>query len=585
MLKDSTKQRLKKGFFSILTIGSAIFYLASCNKNTEQKVDPNPNPGGGGGGQQIEDVQVTIESIVNNYIQENNLQGKIESEHVECLQEIVGDAVKNVDLNSFISTHQNGEAVAVYKFKNTNGQTQLGSTHFDVSPMVEYYLSSNLEELLLMGINEFADTTVSSSLTSKYEEKLAAELDKILNDINTLQYTNVQENEYAVDCGISVSLKTEVLEKLESQNSKNKLLEPVTFGAPREDGSAIITGVDSKGQVWEYYFKLADGKDMPASDFYNQIASGTWDNFTTKKVETDQQYSAPAVEEQKQMVSVSDIFDEVFAGFQFADLKELLNGIAKERLPYDASKVLFAEFNDDKTEVNLYTESTDALNRTALLTITCTGSVVKDIWNYQSIKDVSELKTELLKKYEEQVEENSAQENQIKQNLLSEREKYEEYEKNIQDFDGSKLKYDTICGGTKTQFDDINLFGEKLLENEQNAQVLATYLTNWGGRNIDSQGRFDTGYLQGASGCVVYAENGQIKIYKTDIQVPHYTDSTNESLYQSILNGKYVALNAETTQIDMINTLSFLNEEMPANYQYEEGFEMPFDIYFEDSRR
>lgn len=71
------------------------------------------------------------------------------------------------------------------------------------------------------------------------------------------------------------------------------------------------------------------------------------------------------------------------------------------------------------------------------------------------------------------------------------------------------------------------------------------------GRDFDTN--FGTGYMSAFNMAVVYKEGNNLVIYKTNCIVPWYTNSTNESLYNSFLNGEkdktYKLRNEETTVV------------------------------------
>ena len=585
MAIKKTKTYLFKLFIAGILLLATSLSFVGCDKDKTPVETPNP---GGPGGSQIEDVQTTVEGLVTEYIQDNHLENAIQNENKECLEELVSSIVENLDTESFKAFIKDGSAVAVYKHADENGITRLGSTTFDLSTILQYYLGTDLEDLILFESGEFGDTTVSTSLSDKYNQKFATAMDKVLNDINTTQYSSGQTNEYVADCKVPQDIKEDVLKYLEKNGTK--VGEPVVFGSPRKDGSAIVVGVNQKGEIVEYCFNIEGGYNMIPPAYYNEVGSGA-SEVTSRKLDASSAYVEPGlVYPQKETVQVSELYDNAFQGFEFKDLGGLMNDLAKRELSGWTANVLFAEFDSTKTEITLYAEGVNSRNRTSLLKLSFKsdfGDIVKDIWDYQEIKDMTD---EEIKQYvldalnitETEVEKDSADQTEIEDNLAKERQRLESLGNDIQD--DSKLKLvnrEIMINATETELANVNQYGEKLLEDKKGIEVLRTYLGAWGGRNFDIDNYFNTGYVQGADACVIYIENGKVKIYNADVYVPHYTDSTNETLYKSILDGKFVKLNEETTGIN--NTILF--EENGAKNAAEEGYTYDtVDLFFEDRR-
>lgn len=566
-------------FMVLLSLAVLSFAMVAC--------DGKGGSASGGEYQPPENVQVTVKKLVADYIKEKNIENAIQNEHEECLKGIVSKAVNELDAETFKTFVKGSTVVTVYKYKNDNGRTQLGSMTFAISSYVQYCLGRDIEDILLEEIGESGNTNVPVSLKESYAQKFDSAFDNVLGKINAEQYTSLHTNEYVTDCECPSSIKQEVLHYIESRDSL-KLTEPVVFSSPRKDGSAILVGVDSTGNIWEYHFFVEEGNSLTPVAFYDRVSSGE-STMVSRKIDANSAYTAPDIQlpPPPEMVSVSEIYDKVFEGFQFADLGSLMNDLAERELSGWTAKVLFAEFDNAKTEIALYAEGVDSRNRTSLLKLSFkseSGDIVKDIQEYQEFKDMTD---EKIKQYvldglnitKTEVEKDSAEQTQLESNLTQERQRLEGLGNDIQD--NSKLKLlnrEIMINATATELANVNHYGEKLLEDEKNIEVLRTYLGAWGGRNIDSQHRFNTGYLQGTNASVIYVKDGKIYIYKTDIQVPHYIDSTNETLYQSILDGKLVKLNEQTTEIN--NTIIF-DESYKSATKQTIRFENSLELYCE----
>lgn len=97
-----------------------------------------------------------------------------------------------------------------------------------------------------------------------------------------------------------------------------------------------------------------------------------------------------------------------------------------------------------------------------------------------------------------------------------------------------------------------NDFGEALLNDlGEQGDIIATYVGAMSGRGFDSTGIFGTGYLSDFDVTVVYSDGNQVMIVSTEVVVPWYTNSTNQSQYNEFVseNGRYQLSNTETTTI------------------------------------
>ncbi len=589
MAIKKTKTYLFKLFIAGILLLATSLSFVGCDKDKAPVETPNP---GGPGGSQIVEVQTTVEGLVTEYIQDNHLENAIQNENKECLEELVSSIVENLDTESFKAFIKDDTAVAVYKHADENGITRLGSTTFDLSTILQYYLGTDLEDLILFESGEFGDTTVSTSLSDKYNQKFATAMDKMLNNINTTQYTASQTNSYVEDSDIPASVKNQVLKYLE-ESGHDKLGEPVVFGAPRKDGSAIVVGVNQKGEIVEYCFNIEGGYNMIPPAYYNEVGSGA-SEVTSRKLDASSAYVEPGlVYPQKETVQVSDLYDKAFQGFEFKDLGGLMNDLAKREMGSNNPNVLFAEFDSTKTEISLYAEYTDTVNKIRLLKLTFKsdfGDIVKNIWDYQEFKDMTD---EEIKQYvlgalnitETEVEKDSADQTEIEGDLAKERQRLESLGNDIQD--DSKLKLVNrvfVENGGGEKLDNVNEYGKKLLEDEKDIEVLRTYLGAWGGRVFDTGKDFtqyNTGYAQWCDACVVYVKDGKIYIYKTDVGVPDYTDSTNETRYSSILSGKY-AIRQEETQT--INNAIIFDEGGASSTAEDNYIGYMVDLFLEDRR-
>ena len=136
--------------------------------------------------------------------------------------------------------------------------------------------------------------------------------------------------------------------------------------------------------------------------------------------------------------------------------------------------------------------------------------------------------------YNESDKINKADSDSAKENIQAVIDTYESQISQVGELPNTKVKRESIITSTE---DKINqpAFGAKLCEGKE---VIATYVGAMSTRYLDDQKMFNTGYYTQFNTAVVYKENDTVTIKKDTIYVPYYNNSTNQSLYNSFLEGE-----------------------------------------------
>ncbi|HCE33799.1 MAG TPA: hypothetical protein DEQ88_00220 [Clostridiales bacterium] len=106
---------------------------------------------------------------------------------------------------------------------------------------------------------------------------------------------------------------------------------------------------------------------------------------------------------------------------------------------------------------------------------------------------------------------------------------------------------------------DKEAFGAKLCPDKE---VIATYVGSIGARQLDASRLFNTGYISAFDMIVVVKDGENILIQKNKVIVPNYTTSTNETLYQSFLEGELgIGYKLGTAEITTVNNPVIAEQE------------------------
>ena len=398
-------------------------------------------------------------------------------------------------------------------------------------------LNDELSSVLLKEANLTQNQTVSASEKEQVKQKLfeaSQSVQSQIGEVSSLTYGT--QNSY-----ITGSVR---------QNGSGSVS---VLGAVRSDGSVLLFDVLSDGKLSQSVFKIENAQSMTEDELWQAVTDGSLQPASQSDIDLSAVYAPPAVE----TISFDEIYNEVFgADFTVEDIQTVLTDLAIMIFSNRTNiSVLAVNLNNEFT---IYTDNISSLGRNSISYFTYKGSELEEITNYlsllQQIQNAggwneyinslalsgsiimgSQTYNELLISLQT-----------VKADIEIGKEIFEGFVKN--DFTSTNI----LSATTDTLPAPSNDFGEALLNDlGEQGDIIATYVGAMSGRDFDSTGIFGTGYLSGFDITVVYSDGNQVMIVSTEVLVPWYTNSTNQSQYNEFVseNGQYQLRNTETTTI------------------------------------
>ena len=421
-------------------------------------------------------------------------------------------------------------------------------------------LSFGIEQgtLSVISLNDGALSSVVVSLPEEVVDILNGELSSVL-----LKEANLTQNQ-TVSASEKEQVKQKLFEASQSVQSQIGEVSSLTYGtqnsyitgsvrqngsgsvsvldAVRSDGSVLLFDVLSDGKLSQSVFKIENAQSMSEDELWQAVTDGSLQPASQSDIDLSAVYAPPAVEEK---ITISEIYDQNFADIDFsAQLNDMFVDIVKIGYP-DATSVdpMFYDENGNKTTI--YYEMKES-GRTYFGGLTFPTP--------DGLPSGENLEAVIL----QQLGLNSSTEVPVDETA-----KYVSLIGNaINSYDLSSVVGGLTVADLTNKMYGIatnnslpapsNDFGEALLNDlGEQGDIIATYVGDMSGRSLDADNLFGTGYLCGFQVTVVYSDGNQVMIVSTEVLVPWYTNSTNQSLYNEFVsgNGQYQLRNTETTTI------------------------------------
>ncbi len=394
---------------------------------------------------------------------------------------------------------------------------------------VAEYRDSDAEYLVLSEAGYKADDKVAKEKQSEVDAKFTAAVNAILAKLSNLseEATLVKANEI-----FSEYASDEVIPGFDGIFGCDEFF----LSGVREDGT-VVAFTYTKGSsndplrlqgYQDHVLKVEGRENMTNAEIMAQIKAG---NFTkeTRTIDPSKTYTAPALEEKPvvETTTVGEIYDANFANVDFsAKLEEAFQNICSRRFPSSMTTEPMFYAQDGET-VSLYVNVNDGQD--LLYKLTFNSSF--DITELDKL-DKSEILTKAGLTAATEVEKTNSETTKNKIAAV-----VEEINCNIDviaNLKNSQITRDGIINNTEDNI-DFKAFGEKLCPDKE---VIATYVGAQTGKTNDSAHEFNTGYYTQFKVVVVYLENEEVVVENKLIYAPYYNDSTNESIYNSLLNGE-----------------------------------------------
>lgn len=414
---------------------------------------------------------------------------------------------------------------------------------------INEHLPRDVEGLVLNEAGYKADDKVDQDKQSQVDAEFTLAVNAILARFATIsdEITLVKANEIFSEFSSTTAVPG-------FENCEGIILSDV-----REDGT-VVAFTYTNGTYQDHVLKVEGRENMTDAQIMAQIAAGNFTK-TTRTIDPSKAYTAPAVEQKPvvEYVNFNEVYNEIFGeDFAFTSPTELFNSV----LPVISSdftdnKLLFYVKNEDG--LTLYSEGIDAIGRAVFAKSEYKGSDFEKINKYMTKAEefATGIKTYFETKYEvTNIEVGSLEETVLKNEMNAIKTELDEGATAISSATKSDFSRSKIMTGTKDSV-DRDAFGEKLCPDRE---VIATYVGAMSGRGFNDT--FGTGYVCAFDVLYVYkGENSSIVINQTGVRVPWYTDSTNESLYNSFINGDKYTLFDSTTETIKNATVAKQNEK------------------------
>lgn len=379
---------------------------------------------------------------------------------------------------------------------------------------INEHLPRDVEGLVLNEAGYKADDKVDQDKQSQVDAEFTSAVNAILARFATIsdEITLVKANEIFSEFSSTTSVPG-------FENCEGIILSNI-----REDGTAVAFTYEY-GVYQDHVLKVEGRENMTDAQIMAQIAAG---NFTkeTRTIDSSKTYTAPALEEKPvaETTTVGEIYDQNFANVDFsAKLEEAFQSIYNRGFKNSVGTTMFYSIDDDKISVyyDLYRNNKNSFN---MMKFDLTEEIVEYLT--EDVKTIVLKEAQLNATQEVEKDQSNAYIGDLQLAIDSIGEK-------IAALGDIELKTIETKGYITNTTDNIELddFNEKLCPDKE---VIATYVGAMGNRQMSTSW---SGYSSAFDVVVVYKDDGEdICISEQKIAVPWYTNSTNESLYNTFLN-------------------------------------------------
>lgn len=529
-MKKSKKLWLKLTA-GILTMAGTVTALAACNNTTTNQPD-NPNPVDPNPPEQTISVSLIYDGIGVSM----DTKAMLQNEVVQIAENVYGDA----DVKAYGLKDDDLQVISMVGDELSSVVVSLPQETID-------YLKGDVKDSVLSKAGLTPQQEVKESEKSQIVEKISNAVDYIESKIGAISDLPVGNVNYYT--------KGEATENADKTFS--------VIGPVLEDGTFQIFDISTNGDLYETIISVPGSANKTPEQIYQDYYNGNYIASVSKLIDLNSTYTAPKPidpenpGEVEDEISFEEIYNQVFGeGFVVADAQSLLNDLAERVFSSSKNvKLIAVDIND---AFRIYAEGVDAIGRTALVKGEYTGN------------DLETIKSTLLLLQEidnaggwenyinsfapcEPIEEGSTSHTQLIETLQSIKEEIKAVD-TISALTRSDFSAKNIINATREELPaSSNAFGEALLGNMgEKGTIIATYVGDMSGEILDSAHRFDTGYYTEYNITVVYEKNNQIIISSKTVYNAWYNNSTNESLYNNLLNGNddFLLVGGNTITID-----------------------------------
>ncbi len=503
---------LKKSFVNVvcalILCAVALTQFVACGDN-----GANDSNNGNNGGDTPVINEIEIESV----LEQNSAYANFD------LQTAIEEAILQRVASQFDVTTSNVELLDVQRKNNLTVVAKVSGskivTAYCQNNAFAAYEGADKKDLVLQKADYTAKQKIEQSQKDEANAKITQAVNEVVATIEQLGNADFDKTNVILD-GFS--------DEKYIPDSLKSACDFAFLGKVREDGTVIAITL-TNGTLKDNVLSVEGKEDLTNEQILTTVASGNGFSTTTRTIDASKTYETPKLEEKPiEMITVGEIFDQNFSNVDFAaDIESAFQSIYARRFSGCEVSTLFYTQEEKKVAVyvnliyqdgrpSLYSITFDCKFDIKQASVNCKETVLKQA-EYSSTEEVDKKDSKIIKDNIQKAIDNIKDKIQI-----------------VGELENKLVKRNGIQNATSDDVDEA-AFGKKLCPDKD---VIATYVGSMSSRSNDSAGMFNTGYWTSFDMAVVYKENDTIIIRKVKIYVPWYTDSTNQSLYNSFLNGE-----------------------------------------------
>ena len=494
--------------------------LAACNNNSTQQPNvPDPTPS----------EKTTIVSLIYDGIGVSmDTKAMLQNEVNEIAENVYGDA----DVKAYGLKDDDLQVISMVGDELSSVVVSLPQETID-------YLKGDVKDSVLSKAGLTPQQEVKESEKSQIVEKISNAVDYIESKIGAISDLPVGNVNYYT--------KGEATENADKTFS--------VIGPVLEDGTFQIFDISTNGDLYETIISVPGSANKTPEQIYQDYYNGNYIASASKLIDLNSTYTAPKPidpsdpgGEVEEKITIGEIFDQNFSNIDFsAQLNNMFVGLVQKGFT-NAENVKVLAHTIENSKLNIYYEMTRnslaSFNKLSLDTPEIVNEINTNLKDYilQQLGYSADAEDD-----KESSSEYVSQINQVVQQIESEIMAVVD-QTNIRDMSNT-----TYGRNGANAPENVNDFGEALLGNMgEKGTIIATYVGDMSGEILDSAHRFDTGYYTEYNITVVYEKNNQIIISSKTVYNAWYNNSTNESLYNNLLNGNddFLLVGGNTITID-----------------------------------
>lgn len=531
---------LKKSFVNVvcalILCAVALTQFVACGDNGGDNANDSNGGNGNNGGETPVINEIEIESVLEQNLAYANLD----------LQIAIEEAILQRVASQFEVTTSNVELLDVQRKNNLTVVAKVSGskivTAYCQNNAFAAYEGADKKDLVLQKAGYTAKQKIEQSKKDEANAKITQAVNEVAATIEQLGNADFDETNVILD---GFSDEKYIPESLKSA------CDFAFLGKVREDGTVIAITL-TNGTLKDNVLSVEDKEDLTNEQILTTVASGNGFSTTTRTIDASKTYEMPKLEEKPiEMITVGEIFDQNFSNVDFtADIESAFQSIyARHFSGFKVSTLFYTQEGKNvavyinivrhgRSSSSFYSITFDCEFDIKQASVNCKETVLKQA-EYSSTEEVAKNDSKVIKDDIQKAIDNIKDKIQI-----------------VGELENKLVKRNGIQSDTSDDVDKA-AFGKKLCPDKD---VIATYVGYMSSRFLDDgyyvsgDRMFNTGYYTQFNLAVVYKENDEIIIRKVWVLVPWYTDSTNQSLYNSFLNGeenkKYIILERGTETVN-----------------------------------